>query len=411
MSRLRRRLLVPADERGFTILEVTVAMGLFALVALGLATSTKAGLNLIGGSSGKQTATQLGARWMEESRGLPYDALGMDATTTYETASSSPDSAVNQGAGTYDAGSGAETLVVLPSGVEGVQHELAQNYNGFNFTLYRYVTWVQQGSDAQALKRVTVVVQWPGKNAVGAPNRVALNTLVSLNQIAWDEGAPTSSTTPASTTTSSSTSTTSTTVPGSCDGDVTAPSGTFSILAGTGANTGYTSSSAVNLSIGVTDPCAPVSMAFSNDGASYSAFETLSSSKVWSLTAGNGNRTVYARFRDGAGNTSSASATVRVDGTLPTTPSSYALSRNHGQQYARLDWHASTDNDTLIGYRIYKKIGNGAFQNLPPGVTAGACCGFTDNDVQQGLTYSYYVVAYDAAGNQSVATATQTVTI
>jgi prepilin-type N-terminal cleavage/methylation domain-containing protein len=108
MTRWRRRLRFRADERGFTILEVTVAMGLFALVALGLATSTKAGLNLIGSSNGRQTATQLAARWMEESRGLPYDALGMSATEAYETDATSPDSAVDDG--TFDAGSGPVPL-------------------------------------------------------------------------------------------------------------------------------------------------------------------------------------------------------------------------------------------------------------------------------------------------------------
>jgi hypothetical protein len=397
-------------DRGFSIVEVTVAIGLFALVSAGLVTSLRGGLNLIGSSSGVQTGTQLAARWLEEARGFPYDALGLAWDTTFAGAGT-PDEAVAQGSGgyTYDAGAGPEPLVVNAEGQGGLLHHEEVDLNGHRLGLYRYVTWVAAGGEPHAYKRVTVVVQRTDP-ASGATARTRLSTIVGANAIAWADAGPTTTAAPTSTTTAP---TTTTTAPGgSCEGDVSGPSGTASILAGTGAQQGYTSSSVVTISISVSDPCDPVDMRFSNDQATWSAWEPLASVKVWTLAAGNGERTVWMQFRDGNGNVSARNAAIRVDATPPSTPGSFAVRANHGQETAKLTWTPSTDNDTLIGYRIYKKIGStGSFQNVPPGVVAGAPTEWTDTAVQRNLTYTYYVVAYDAAGNESARTPQITVTI
>ncbi|MBI5233948.1 MAG: hypothetical protein HY880_06310, partial [Deltaproteobacteria bacterium] len=51
-------------------------------------------------------------------------------------------------------------------------------------------------------------------------------------------------------------------------------------------------------------------MRFSNDNAAWSAWQTYTTTKAWTLTSNNGTKTVYAQFKDNAGNTS---ATARDD--------------------------------------------------------------------------------------------------
>jgi hypothetical protein len=73
-----------------------------------------------------------------------------------------------------------------------------------------------------------------------------------------------------------------------------------------------TSSGSVNLNIDVSDGGSGMSeMRFSNDGSTWSPGETYSTgTKPWSLSAGNGTKTVYAEFTDVAGNTRSASDSI-----------------------------------------------------------------------------------------------------
>ncbi len=60
-------------------------------------------------------------------------------------------------------------------------------------------------------------------------------------------------------------------------------------------------------------------MRFSNDGATWSAWENPAASKAWTLAAGDGYKTVRAQFRDKAGNVSLAySDYIVVDTTAPT---------------------------------------------------------------------------------------------
>ncbi|MDD4554034.1 MAG: T9SS type A sorting domain-containing protein [Bacteroidales bacterium] len=106
--------------------------------------------------------------------------------------------------------------------------------------------------------------------------------------------------------------------------DVTNPSGTISI------NSGSTTTCLTNvtLTLNATDNLSGVSkMQFCNDGVSWSAWETYTTSKSWNLSTngGNsspGNKTVYAKFRDAAGNTSStATDNIQLLESLPVSVS------------------------------------------------------------------------------------------
>jgi prepilin-type N-terminal cleavage/methylation domain-containing protein len=396
-----------SEERGFTIIEVVVALTVLAIGAVAFGTTTTTGLQLVGVSKERQTAVQVANEWTEQARAVPYSALALDSATVFG-GTGTPDE--NVSGTTYTGAGGAEALVLTAGST--FPHTGTETPNGVNYSVYRYVTWVADGVTSQAYKRVTVVVQWQGTSTSTAPKRLTQSTMIATNGVVWS--ATTTTGVPASTTTTTIPATTTTTAAGACTGDHTGPTGTLSILAGTGANTGYTSSSTVTLSLTASDPCAPVTMAFSNDNVTYSTAEAFATSKAWPLTSGNGNRTVWVRYADGVGNASVASATVRVDGTIPTTPGSFTATSVSGPTRVVLTWTASTDNDSLIGYRIYVAAANGSFQNQPTGVTAPCStnpCTWTHAGVKNKDVYTYYVVAYDAAGNTSVSTAQKTVTV
>jgi hypothetical protein len=98
--------------------------------------------------------------------------------------------------------------------------------------------------------------------------------------------------------------------------DITPPTGTFRI----NGSAAYTNSTAVTLSTSATDSGSGVSqMQFSNDNAAWTTAETYTISKAWALSSGDGSKTVFAKYKDTAGNWSLAtSSTITLDTTPPT---------------------------------------------------------------------------------------------
>jgi subtilisin family serine protease len=94
------------------------------------------------------------------------------------------------------------------------------------------------------------------------------------------------------------------------------PTGTVSINGGAA----WTNSSTVTLTLAATSSNSTVTnMRFSNDGSTWSAWETYGTSKSWTLASGEGTRTAYAQFRDALGKSSAtATDTISVDTTVPT---------------------------------------------------------------------------------------------
>ena len=58
-------------------------------------------------------------------------------------------------------------------------------------------------------------------------------------------------------------------------------------------------------------------MRFSNDAVTWSSWEAYGTSKAWTLSAGDGVKTVFVEYRDAAGNTAAAQAGITLDGTAP----------------------------------------------------------------------------------------------
>ena len=84
--------------------------------------------------------------------------------------------------------------------------------------------------------------------------------------------------------------------------DTTAPKGCVTVNGGESVG-----STSVTLSLlGTMDDSLLSQMCFSNDGSSWSGWETYADSKSWTLTVGDGMKTVYAKFKDEVGNISAA---------------------------------------------------------------------------------------------------------
>src|SRR4029077_12260580 len=76
--------------------------------------------------------------------------------------------------------------------------------------------------------------------------------------------------------------------------------------------------------------------------------------------------------------------------TPPTAPTN--LIAAPGDTQVVLSWGASTGVYGVAGYRVYRNGGQ---------VTQTSSTSFTDKGLTNGTTYSYYVLAYDAAGDIS----------
>jgi hypothetical protein len=99
--------------------------------------------------------------------------------------------------------------------------------------------------------------------------------------------------------------------------DTIPPTGTIAINDGAA----YTTSRNVNLTLSCTDNVGCYQMQFSNDSATWSTAVNYAATRSnWSLTSGNGTKTVYARYRDAAGNWSAVSSdTIIYDSAVPVT--------------------------------------------------------------------------------------------
>jgi chitodextrinase len=82
------------------------------------------------------------------------------------------------------------------------------------------------------------------------------------------------------------------------------------------------------------------------------------------------------------------------DTTAPTTPTNLTLSAVSSSQI-NLSWNPSTDNVGVTGYKIYQNAGTTPIATVTSGTT------YQNSGLTGSTTYSYTVVAYDAAGNTS----------
>lgn len=157
-----------------------------------------------------------------------------------------------------------------------------------------------------------------------------------------------------------------------------------------------------------TDNVGVAGIQFKLDGANLGTEDTnYPYSGLWDTsTVANGSHILLAVARDAAGNrTTSTAVSVSVDNpttdvAAPSIPASLAATVISTSQ-VNLAWVASTDNVAVTGYRIYR---NGA-QIATTNTTS-----YSDTGLSSNTSYTYAVLAYDAAGNVSNQSASITAT-
>ncbi len=168
--------------------------------------------------------------------------------------------------------------------------------------------------------------------------------------------------------------------------DTTKPAGGLSIDGGQD----YTRSSQVSLLIDYDDA---EGMRFSNDGVSWSGWIPAAATHSWTLSEGDGLKTVHVELRDAAGNISSASDAITLDRTAPTG----SLSINNGVAYATGPLvHLQIVYGDAMEMRLANSAGELAVAAWEP---AAAMRGWTLSDGDGGKVV--HLDIRDAAGNVS----------
>ena len=182
-------------------------------------------------------------------------------------------------------------------------------------------------------------------------------------------------------------------------GDTTPP--TVSITAPTA---GSTVSGSVNVTATASDNVGVTRVEFYVDSILKATDTTSPYGFPWdSTTVLNGSHAIAAKAYDAASNSALDSVTVTVangDTQPPSTPTNLtavAVAYNK----VNLSWTASTDNVGVTGYWIVR---NGVT------IASSATNSYSDTTVSPSTTYSYQVIAYDAAGNNSGPSNTATAT-
>ena len=124
-----------------------------------------------------------------------------------------------------------------------------------------------------------------------------------------------------------------------------------------------------------------------------------STGTIGSITTGTSGSTSSGATGSTSTGTTGTGISITTDNTPPTAPNN--LTATAGDKQVALSWGASTDDVSVAGYDIYR---NGVE------VAQAAGTSFTDTGLTDGASYSYYVTAYDGAGNVSSPSNTVSVT-
>lgn len=155
---------------------------------------------------------------------------------------------------------------------------------------------------------------------------------------------------------------------------------------------------------GIKDSLSGVSdMRFSGNGSVWTDWESFKYLKNWTLSAGDGDKTVYCRFRDNAGNVRTVAKLVTLDTVAPkpsyiSSPalSSYESASGYG---FTVKWKAQDASSGIATYDVQVKINTGPWQNWVGMI--GTTKGLAKYSNTAGNTYYFRFRAKDKSGNIS----------
>lgn len=193
--------------------------------------------------------------------------------------------------------------------------------------------------------------------------------------------------------------------------DKSAPTGTITIDSGAPQTTSYLAP----LTISAADTLSGVSqMRLSNDNLNWTTWEIYAPNISWTLTTGEGTKTVYVQFLDNAGNISSYSDSIIVDTTSPTITGISAPNRFRPRVGEVFTIAFSLSDNLSTSCNVKEEIFNSAGTLVRTIMKTNTICsvGGTSNSiawdgrndsgalVPSGL-YNYKLTATDGAGNVS----------
>ncbi len=401
-------------EAGLTLVELMVALMILTVVMTGLGGVIGISFKTVALSRERQVAEAAVNQRLEEVRDIDFARLSLTLTAptpAHSTDPTNPDSYVSADGESYDVtGSGKFEPLVLdnpaPGTVDHVQSPVV--VGSTQVDIYQYVTVAAtDGSGSPTLKRVTIMAKYRNPSFASGTSRT-LRESVILTPGSFT--LPSTSTSTTSTTVPSTTTTipTTTTTTAGCGNKASAPSasGSFSIPVIGGAQQGYTATPTVTVQLpSLTDTCQPISVRFSNNGSTWGAwtlYDANNPTMAWTLSAGDGTKTVYAQAEDPNANVVSlGQQSLVLDTTAPTAPSSvsYSASCSGSTRNVTISWGPSSDLH-FVGYRMFTSTDGGkTWAQVSNSPTAGLQ--LAESGPKTLSSVSYYVVGYDAAGNQS----------
>ena len=152
-----------ADEGGFTLIELTVAMSLLAIVMLGFAGAVFGGMNAWAAARQRSAFTEIANAEMETLRALPYQIVGVNKTIDSGWASAYDAGGQRDGRDHVDVTT-ADTAGRAPRSVTTVTSSPVRGVV-LPYTVRRWVTWTDvNGGAGHVFKRLEVRIEWSESN-------------------------------------------------------------------------------------------------------------------------------------------------------------------------------------------------------------------------------------------------------
>jgi hypothetical protein len=165
----------------------------------------------------------------------------------------------------------------------------------------------------------------------------------------------------------------------------------------------YANTTSVVLALSASDGAGSgvAQMRFADNGSPWSSWEPYVASKEWTLTTGDGTKTVYVQYRDAAGNDSSAFDDAIVLDTSPPTSSASSPAATSSFSFT-VTWSGVDTSSGVASYDVQYRAGaGGSWVTWSAGTTTLSAIFGPDLPVmpQSGTIYYFRVRATDNAGN------------